>query len=260
VLTPYEYHVHLVELTDEEAEEYADLSLKIGRLAAGGTDDELEESSDSALQLLLFRRARLLGNARNKIEVLSRLLSGKQPEPFTLFYCGDGTTELEASSLEVGEERQVDQVSRLLAGLGWNVSTFTARESRQERRQILDGFRIADLHALVAIRCLDEGIDVPDCRSAYILASSRNPKQFIQRRGRILRRAPGKDSATVHDFLTLLPTASVRASDLEKRLLVAELSRVAEFATLATNFIDVAKELEPITSRYDLVHHLLAAT
>lgn len=256
VLTPYEYHVHLVPLTDEEAEEYAELSLRIGRMAAGGPDDEIEETSNSALQMLLFRRARLLGNARNKIKVLGRLLRGKQPRPFGLFYCGDGTTELNANILEGGEERQVDQVSRLLYGLGWKVSTFTARESRQDRRQILDGFRIADLHALVAIRCLDEGIDVPDCRTAYILASSRNPKQFIQRRGRILRKAPGKDFATVHDFLPLLPLGSVAASDLERRLLIAELARVAEFAGLATNFTEVAKELEPVTRRYDLAHYL----
>ena len=225
VLTPYEYHVHLVDLTDEEAEEYAELSGKIGRLAAGGSSDELEESSDSALQMLLFQRARLLGNARNKITVLSTLLNNSRPQPFSLFYCGDGTTDLDSENIGEGVERQVDQVSRVLCGLGWNVSTFTARESRSDRRQILDGFRLADLHALVAIRCLDEGIDIPDCRTAYILASSRNPKQFIQRRGRILRRAPGKDHATVHDFLPLLPLGSVRASDLEKRLLIVELAR-----------------------------------
>ena len=249
--------MHLVELTDEEAEEYAELSSRIGRMAAGGADDDIEESGDAALQMLLFRRARLLGNARNKIAVLGRLLKDKPPEPFSLFYCGDGTTELDTVGPDDGDERQVDQVSRLLYAQGWNVSTFTARESRQDRRQILDGFRIANLHALVAIRCLDEGIDIPDCRTAYILASSRNPKQFIQRRGRILRRAPGKDHATVHDFLTLLPTSSVRASDLERRLLIAELSRVAEFARLATNFTDVARELEPVTRKYDLAHHVV---
>lgn len=257
ILVPYEYHVHLVELTIEEAEEYAELSARIGRIAAGCSGDELEETSDSALQMLLFRRARLLGNASNKLNVLGQLLTGVRPQPYSLFYCGDGATELDDDAYEEENKRQIDQVSRLLYERGWRVSAFTARESRSVRRQILDGFRIADLDALVAIRCLDEGIDIPDCRTAYLLASSRNPKQFIQRRGRILRRAIGKDYATVHDFLPLLPVGSVRASDLEKRLLVAELGRVAEFAKLANNFTEVAKELEPVTSRYDVAHLLL---
>jgi len=113
------------------------------------------------------------------------------------------------------------------------------------------------LDGLVAIRCLDEGVDVPDCRVAFILASSRNPKQFIQRRGRILRRAPNKVHAVVHDLLVTLPDGSSPGMLASRKLLVAELARVAEFGRLAVNRAEVYKTLRPLLKHYDLEHHFV---
>jgi superfamily II DNA or RNA helicase len=113
------------------------------------------------------------------------------------------------------------------------------------------------IDALVAIRCLDEGIDVPGCRTAYILASSRNPKQFIQRRGRILRRAPGKDNACIYDFVVRIPEAVAEGSKVERQLLINELKRVAEFARLARNSAAAIRTLTPLLEQYDLHHHLV---
>ena len=225
VLTPYKYYVHFVDLTDSEVEEYLELSARISKLAAGAQTSDLVEPSDKQLEMLLFRRARLLANAENKIFVLKNLLSSEAVAPFHLFYCGDGSIESDDDELV----RQVDLVSRALFDRGWKVSHFTSRESREARRQILDNFKIGVIDGLVAIRCLDEGVDVPDCRVAYILASSRNPKQFIQRRGRILRRAANKDAAVIHDFLVRLPDGDDSANSPSRRLLIAELGRVAEF-------------------------------
>lgn len=253
VLTPYRYYVHLVELTEDESEEYLELSADISRLAASESIDALEDSDETALNLLLFKRARLLGNAADKVTRLTELLSGRRPEPFTLFYCGDGE-----SDDGVGPTRQIDQVSRLLYGAGWRVAQFTSRQSRAERMEILEKFRIGAIDALIAIRCLDEGIDVPACRTAYILASARNPKQFVQRRGRILRRSPGKTEAVVHDFMPCLWRTDKEATDVERRLIEAELERVAEFAGLSTNIHEAFKSLRPLLEKYDL-HHILAA-
>src|SRR4029079_10415276 len=129
----------------------------------------------------------------------------------------------------------IDRVCELLYEKGWKCARFTARESREEREALLNSFKVGAIDALVAIRCLDEGIDVPACRTAYILASSRNPKQFIQRRGRILRRSPGKEAAVIHDFLVKLPEDGRDWGEMERRLFVAELERCAEFANLARN-------------------------
>jgi superfamily II DNA or RNA helicase len=123
---------------------------------------------------------------------------------------------------------------------------------------MLNAFRVGDLDALVAMKCLDEGIDVPACRTAYILASARNPKQFIQRRGRILRRSAGKEVAIVHDFLPILPFDKSSPMDsAERSLVIAELGRVSEFANLAQNPQDVLDALKPILQKYDVFHYLV---
>jgi superfamily II DNA or RNA helicase len=253
VLTPYRYYVHPVDLNEEEAESYLELSRKISRLAAGKNADTLEESEDSGLNFLLFQRARLLGNAAGKLLSLKVLVEGESPSPYTLFYCGDGTVDDDDPALG----RQIDQVSKMLYELGWRVSHFTAHEARAEKQRILGLFRVGALDGLVAMKCLDEGIDVPACRTAYILASSRNPKQFIQRRGRILRRSEGKTVAIVHDFLPLLPSGTDGTPDsIERALVVGELKRVAEFASLSINPADAIGALQPTLDRYDLHHHL----
>lgn len=254
VLTPYKYYVILVDLTEDEAEEYRQLSAQISRLAARNNFRELESSADEQLQFLLFRRARLLGSAKNKLGELNQLLTGKQASQMTLFYCGDGTTEDE----DAGEPmRQVEAVAFKLYDLGWRNSLFTARESRQERKTLLDHFRLGLINALVAIRCLDEGIDVPACRAAYILASSRNPRQFIQRRGRILRRSPGKEFAEIYDFVVKLPEGSAEGNSYERQLIQSEFERVTEFARLAINSEDAVRDLTSLLIKHDLAHILV---
>lgn len=253
VLTPYRYHVHFVELTSEEAENYVYLSDRIAQLAGGEDAEDADSEQRDDLKMLLFRRARLLGNAENKLIKFRELISSVEPSPFHLFYCGDGVDDDTTNGLP----RQVDRVSRTLYEGGWKVAHFTSRESVQARRTTLDNFRVGLLHGLVAIRCLDEGVDIPDCREAYILASSRNPKQFIQRRGRILRRAPNKELAVIHDLLVALPDGAADGLLYSRRLLVAELQRVAEFGRLSVNRNDVYQTLKPLLDRYDLQHHFV---
>ncbi|MEB4734167.1 helicase-related protein, partial [Burkholderia contaminans] len=169
-----------------------DLSQKLARMAANDDAESVERSGDSSIEMLLFQRARLLANAERKIDALMKALSGTSPSPFYLFFCGDGAVE---GNDDNGIERQADIISKNLFNLGWRVAHFTSRQSARTRQAELERFRIGETQALVAIRCLDEGIDVPDCRVAHILASGRNPRQFIQRRGRLLRSAPGKEEA-----------------------------------------------------------------
>jgi superfamily II DNA or RNA helicase len=250
ILTPYKYYVHFVDLTEDETEEYLDLSLKISKLAAGATVDDVENTSNEQLKILVFRRSRLIANARNKIDVLKSLMRDVKPAPFHLFYCGDGAVEDD----DDGAIRQVDQVSKVLYETGWKVSHFTSRESRDSRKKIIENLRLKFIEGLVAIRCLDEGIDVPDCRVAYILASSRNPKQFIQRRGRILRRAPNKELALIHDFVIRLPTGIEGSQSYGRKLFVGELARISEFGGLSLNRGEVYESLKSILDEYDVQH------
>lgn len=238
-LTPYYYHPHLVPLTDEELERYEELSAKIARLI-----NREDEDGQQALKMLLIRRAELLNKAENKLDILSDLVDAQEIIEHTLFYCAPG---------------QIDQVLRLL---GWEkgllIHRFTAEEGTRERQQLLTDFANGDLQALVAMKCLDEGVDVPSTRTAFILASSSNPREFIQRRGRILRRSPGKEFSVIHDLITVPPTAwAVSANSptfqAERSIMRRELRRFREFANPALNKHQALDVVWNIADRYGLM-------
>ncbi len=235
-LTPYYYYPTLVELTSDELAEYRVLSARLGRLMAQIGDEE-----DEQLTRLLVKRARLLNLAENKLRIVSEQVD-RQPEVTrTLFYCASG---------------QVDDVVRML---GWEkqlrVHRFTAREDVLTRRKLLGDFAAGDLQALVAIHCLDEGVDVPGTRTAYILASSSNPRQFIQRRGRVLRKSPGKNFATVYDLITAPPPRELGELELkvERSILRRELRRFAEFADSALNTQSAYQVIWDLASQYGVL-------
>jgi superfamily II DNA or RNA helicase len=191
-LCQYYYHPVIVPLTEDEMSVYKELSVRIARAYASDGDDD---GPSDLVKRLLIERARLVGKAENKTIKLLPLLEERRTSQFNLVYCGDAKD---------GDGRQVDRVLRLIGTrIRMRANRFTAEETPTEREELLRDFASGRLQALVAIRCLDEGVDVPRTETAYILASSTNPRQFIQRRGRVLRRAPGKHTATIYDFITV---------------------------------------------------------
>jgi superfamily II DNA or RNA helicase len=260
VLTPYEYHPIPVTLTAGEAQDYIDLSDQIARTYSAAKSDK-GGPSEQKLKSLLMRRARLIGAAENKMTELNRLLDLCRVESHSLFYCSDGRTlsdDDDEGDGHVGgsasEVKQRHAVAQALIKRGVRVSPFTSDENRWQRREILRRFKEGETEAMVAIRCLDEGIDVPACRTAYLIASSRNPRQFIQRRGRILRRAEGKESATIYDFVVVLPEDSIPDLSVASDFLRNELGRVADFARNSLYPASSIKPLMPWLQRYDLEH------
>lgn len=249
-LTPYYYHPVLVELTAEEEAEYHQLSAQIARLSARGDADE----PGSYLKMLLLKRARLIGAAAEKLPRLRQLLKERPFTSHTLLYCGDGTTEEDATGETM---RQIEAALGLLGELGYRAHRFTAAEGREERMHLLRQFESQALQALVAIRCLDEGVDVPATHQAYILASTTNPRQSIQRLGRVLRRAPGKESAEIYDFLVVPAQDPSGLPDevfnVERNLLRRELQRAKQFAELARNGPHAMDALLDFQQRYHLL-------
>lgn len=244
-LTKYYYHPILVKLTDGEMEDYLELSRKIAKLAPMIIQNEEFDNP------LLFERARLLGKAENKILELSKIMKENKGSKYNLFYCGDGKTN---------GVRQVDIVVGILGSdLKMKVHPFTVEESLEERRKILENFSKGLLQGLVAIRCLDEGVDVPATQNAYILASTSNPRQFIQRRGRILRKFKGKDFANIYDFVVVpssiddLKRMKDSAFNAERSLLKKELKRVSEFASMAINGHQANEKLIELKKKYNLL-------
>ena len=250
VLTKYYYFPIQVSLNDVEYDEYEEITKQISKLV--GMGHSLESKSNTSLNLRLIQRARILASSQNKIPMLAKVIKSiNNPSKF-LVYCGDGRVE---SSVSEDDARQVDETTRVLGNeLGLIVSQFTQETSDEERERMQSDIASNRCDGIVAIQCLDEGVDIPEIETAFILASSSNPKQFIQRRGRILRKAPNKDKATIYDFVVTPPRYS-EVSDMDKRLLSKELKRCIEFAELAENHFEARESLDNIVNKYNL-HHL----
>ena len=255
VLTPYEYHLVEVSLTDEECESYIALTKSISKLIAMSKGNVESIADNNSLNILLNKRARIINGTINKPIALRNILNNMQPKQHSLFYCAEGSYDNPENNQD-DDTKQIQVISSLLNEMGWKTSRFTANEDKLQREAILENFKSGNIHSLVAMKCLDEGIDVPACDTAFILASSRNPRQFIQRRGRILRRSFGKEKAVIYDFFVTLPVNEVDDGGIERRLLIAEVKRINEFANLAINKGESYKVLEPFLKKHDLIHYL----
>ncbi len=246
-LVRYLYYPILVELTEAESRAYHRLTTRIGWALMG--DDKNWENNET-ITALLIQRSRLIASATNKLDALRQLMKTRLHTTHTLFYCGDGSIE----TLEDYSPRQLEATVELLGSeLGYRVNTYTAETPLMEREKLRQQFEQGELQGLVAIRCLDEGIDIPAIQNAVILASSCNPRQFIQRRGRILRPHPGKERATLFDMIVLPPDLDRNTLEVERNLLRKELKRFLEFANLADNAGEARLKLLQLQKRYGLL-------
>lgn len=245
-LVPYLYYPLFVELTASEAFAYAKLTKRIGWAMA----ENENWTANSTLTALLMQRSRLIGSAANKLNALRELMSNRLHTTHTLFYCGDGSVE----QADGESDRQLEAVTRLLGvELGYRINTYTAETPLPQREILRQQFERGELQGLVAIRCLDEGVDIPAIQNAVILASTSNPRQFIQRRGRILRPHPHKKRATLFDMVVMPPNLDRETWEVERNLLRKELTRLIEFAQLADNAVEARRKLLALQEKYGLL-------
>ncbi|NVM20269.1 MAG: DEAD/DEAH box helicase family protein [Desulfobacterales bacterium] len=243
-LTPYQYYLEKIDFNTEEIAEYLRLSKLIAQLSTDA------EKNQTRLEDLLRRRADLIGKAANKIPRLLAIVQAHRKAcevegekyQHILVYCNKGTHR---------------EVLTAMAGLGLRMHEFVHDVPLVERRKILDAFSKGEIDGLVAIRCLDQGVDVPATRRAYILASSTNPREFVQRRGRILRKAEGKQFAQIYDFLVgPWNTTEVLSNESARGLLLRELPRFAEVSLDAINSQEARNAIWYTVMDLDLVAYL----
>ena len=228
-LAPYNYHPEFIDLTDEELDEFASLTQQIVSEAARSQHDEPSER----LELLLFKRAALVKTAAYKIPAFESLVHSLPDMLGTLIYCHN--------------EEQMSEVISIVAKTRYRYRRFTGAEGTSprpefqglsEREWILESFNQGEIDVLVAMKCLDEGVDVPSAKRGIILASSGNPREFIQRRGRLLRRFPGKEKAEIHDLVVIPKFGKgivIDASNSARAIIAKELERIEEFSQDALN-------------------------
>lgn len=261
MLTPYYYHPVVVSLSDKELSDYLDLTAKIRKNIHPDKRGKVQLSEYA--KMLLIKRARLVAGAAEKISTLRDLMRDYKDDNQILVYCGATTmhdVDYEEGKPAIDEARQIDIVAGMLGNdLGMRVTKFTSEENAEERERIKADFAEGNhLQALVAIRCLDEGVNIPSIKTAFIMASSTNPKEYVQRRGRVLRKFPGKRHAVIFDFITLpIPLSDVDEYDPEvidsvQSLAKREIIRMKDFAAIAENPFDSDSLIADIQRSYDL--------
>ncbi|QSX01098.1 DEAD/DEAH box helicase family protein [Haloterrigena alkaliphila] len=228
-LTEYEYHPIICELTPQEFEDYAELSVQIERLSAQiSSNDRVDESVINQRDHLLRERADIKKTAARKPDRFEAFLSTDHPRP-ALVFCED-TEQIEELEHQLEAHTDIDY--------GVYISN---RE--EEQAEAFYRFEHDLLDYLLAIKCLDEGVDVPDCSTAVIIASSRNKREFIQRRGRVLRQTEAVDRAQIYDMLVLPGLGAPPDDERARSLVKQELERAKILMEAAENQDSVEQRL-----------------
>ena len=237
-LVNYHYHPRFITMTDDELEEYKKLTEKIRKASCYSKNEENEW-----LQRLRFQRAGIEKKARNKYNELKRIL--------------DEIGEDISDTIIFVDPGQINEVMRILASRNITATPYTQQQGtkpsenyggRSEREYIIECFKRQKYQVLVAIKCLDEGIDIPSAKRAIVMASSTNPREYVQRIGRIIRQAPGKYQADIYDMIIKpdLNGFNDEMRQFEMRIFKKEMDRVLDLSRNALDNVTVCNTVYSI--------------
>ncbi len=260
-LTRYKYYPVIVYLNDDEVSKYEQLSYEMSKCLT--TDRKGNTVLNKRGEILAIERARVVAGASEKLDALREYILPYKDSNNILVYCGATNVldeKADHSNTNQADIRQIEAVVSILGNeLGMSVSKFTADEDMETRAAIIREYqKDGGLQAIVAIKCLDEGVNIPGIQTAFILASTTNPKEYIQRRGRVLRKAIGKNFAEIYDFVTLprpldsVPSLTQEEANRDLSLVKKELSRLKEFGRLSMNPMDTESLIWNIQDTYHI--------
>ena len=266
VLCRYMYYPHIVKLTSDEMDAYLELSEKISRYFNYNTCSFDER--DEMLKRLLLARKRIIHKAVNKLamfkEIIQKRFEEKGNLKYSLIYVPEGNRpdyldsaddfdHTEEIADDNDAEHLINQYTLAVTEIDRSVTVRKFVSGQQDREEILSDFAAGKLHVLTSMKCLDEGVDVPRSELAIFCSSTGNPRQFIQRRGRVLRTHKDKKMAELHD-LVVVPEVSPNSNSyrMEQSLLRGELARVNNFALLSENPSYSEMELRGVLDHYGL--------
>lgn len=236
-LVPYYYYPIYVNATDSEVAQFRSYNQKISSCFKNGrciNPDLLVKS--------LRGRLRVISMSSEKMENIDRIVDQIDEKDHIVVYCGDGKLFDDQTGAEL---RHIQAIKKVLAQHEYKASQFTATESMDDRMELVDAFNKGEITALAAIRCLDEGINIPSIKSALILSSNDDYREFVQRRGRILRLYKNKQYAKIYDVIVLPPNDMSAWAKIELR-------RYREYAHLALNWNELQDDLNSRLMEYGL--------
>jgi len=233
-LVPFEYHIHRIKLTEDEEEEWLEITAKIKKLSYASSLKDGNREKDIWTQLCIKRR-RILESAENKVIALASILPKKRDAVRrSLIFCTDKYPE------------QLSAVNKLLTKRSINFHQVTGKETSNKKAlsSIIKAFDRDELQVLTSKRVLDEGFNIPQTETAYLLASNTNKRQWVQRIGRVLRKHSGKEKAVIHDFLVLPNSMNSNMDSDLKGMLKGEYKRVQFFSELSINGLERGGSIE----------------
>ena len=237
-LVPYYYVPIIVDSNSEEEEKFQKLTRKI---ISCFTPSGRCKDPDTLIKTLR-NRLRIISMAQSKLDKINGILDTVKEKDHFVVYCGDG----KLFDKDLKEElRHIQKIKRVIDSFGLKTSQFTAQENMRERMPRVDAFNKGEIDSLVAIRCLDEGINIPSIKSALILSSNDDYREFVQRRGRILRKYKGKEYSIIYDVIVLPSYETPAWAKIELR-------RFHEYAKLALNWEQLESQLDEYLGQYDL--------
>lgn len=261
-LCRYYYYPHIVHLTENELTQYVVLSKKIVKIM-GFHDEESQER----LKMLLLKRKSIIHKAANKLNTFKQIVQQRMADngslKYTLVYVPEGNKpdNFEADIFDQSDtigsdpetEHLIDDFTRIVRDMDSHIIVRQFTSDSTDRDAMLKGFADGSIDVLTSMKCLDEGVDVPRSELAIFCASTGNPRQFIQRRGRVLRTHKDKRFAIIHDLIVIPDNVfDEECYSLEKNLVASELKRVRDFALLSENLNDTDEELQDVLNHYNL--------
>lgn len=266
VLCKYMYYPHLVQLTQEEMDAYVELSDRIAKYF--NFDKGRFDDIDKKLKMLLLARKRIVHKAERKLDAFRDIIEKRYQRQgnlkYTLVYVPEGNMpdyiggnddfdRSEDISDDNDAEHLINQYTHVVTEVDDHVTVRKFVSGQKDREEILSDFAYGRLQVLTSMKCLDEGVDVPRSELAIFCSSTGNPRQFIQRRGRVLRTHPNKKMAELHD-LVVVPELNPNSNSfrMEQSLLRGELMRVNNFALLSENPSYSEMELRDVMNHYGL--------
>lgn len=239
ILCHYDYYPIFVELTNSEMEEYEYISTQLRKFIDPDTGKYKPEA-----EKLLLKRKRIIHKAENKKVAISNLLEDlkhKRKLDYTFVFVPEGYepdySDRDSYDIDQEDIHIIDEYAQMFKNQGYSYHKYIS--GLDDAPGILKSFAEGDIQILLSMKCLDEGVDIPRAEHAIFCSSTGNPRQFVQRRGRVLRKSKGKDKAKIWDLIVTPPNVMNDSIGIERNLFISEVKRIVNFAALADNQIDI---------------------
>lgn len=239
ILCRYNYYPLFVSLTKKEMEEYLVITKKLRKFI-----DPNKGTYKKGAEMLLMRRKRIIHKATNKKIKVSELLNQLERDnnlDYTFVFVPEGYepnyAENDCYNIDANDIHIIDEYADMFKEKGYRYHKYIS--GIDDSQSVLSNFASGDIQVLLSMKCLDEGVDIPRAEKAIFISSTGNPRQFIQRRGRVLRKSEGKTIATIWDLIVTPPYKDNDDLKIEKSMFCAEVKRIMNFAALAENKIDI---------------------